>query len=96
MGLAWYANFRPIKLDGYSLMASPTRAANTRIKSLQEDENRRWRRECRTLGIEDDSSSDDYDTDSSDSDWDFDSSDDDGDWDWGGGDSGGGGASSDW
>ncbi len=97
MGLAWYANFRPIKLDGYSLMASPTRAANTRIKSLQEDENRRWRRECRTLGIEDDSSSDDYDSDSSDSDWDFDSSDDDdGDWDWGGGDSGGGGASSDW
>ena len=36
MGLLWYFNFRPIKLDNYSRLSSPTLATNVRQKRIEE------------------------------------------------------------
>jgi uncharacterized membrane protein YgcG len=107
MGLLWYTNFRPIKLDNYPMKSSPTLSTNAKQKKLQNADELRWRRDLRKHGLrphvdgDDGNDSDDsYDSDlDSDNDWDWDS--DDGydsndDYDWGGGDSGGGGASSSW
>ena len=101
MGLLWYTNFRPIKLDNYSMQSSPTISTNARQKKMQEADLLRWRRERRRHGLDphldgediDDADSDSYDDYDSDSDWD---DSDDSDYDWGGGDSGGGGADSEW
>ncbi len=94
MGLLWYFNFRPIKLDNYSRLSSPTLATNVRQKRIEEGDLLRWKRERRHYGVPagDDDFDSDWDDDSGDFDWDFDSDDD----DWGGGDSGGGGADSEW
>jgi hypothetical protein len=102
MGLLWYTNFRPIKLDNYPMKSSPTLSANARQKKMEEADLLRWRRERRRHGLSAHLDSDDSDDDGSD--WDSDDLDDDGsDWDddddgddWGGGDSGGGGADSEW
>ena len=105
MGLLWYTNFRPIKLDNYPMKSSPTLLANARQKKIQEADELRWRRELRQYGMrphvdgEDNEDNDvnDSDTDWDDNDdWDSDDGDDSDDNDWGGGDSGGGGAEGSW